>query len=72
MLHRFNFANFSKGPPRDQRESPEGRGTIAFHFPTSSCGHPRVAVSFLGPQRKAFLSQTPGKRKGEVCTLGLP
>jgi hypothetical protein len=82
MLHRFIFANFSKGPPATNRESPRGEGrgegnegcpapsTFRLYFAASP---PRVALSFLRTARaKNIPLGSPEKRKGEFFTRRLP
>jgi len=55
-----------KGPPATNGKAQRGRGEGSDGFSPSTfrpllVNHPRVAVSFLGPQRKTFLS-TPGEK----------
>src|SRR5271166_6505494 len=69
LLHRSIVASFSGGPSRDQPRKPRGeRGGERGGF------HPARWRFLLGAaSARTFLSRTrPGKRKGEVFTLGLP
>src|SRR5271166_2974445 len=69
LLHRSIVASFSIGPSRDQPRKPRGeRGGERGGF------HPARWRFLLGAaSARTFLSRTrPGKRKGEVFTLGLP
>src|SRR5271166_5767770 len=69
MLQRFNFALFSGRPaPRPTAKGPRGEGSEGslrlLAFRPLLVNYPRVALSFLGPQRKTFLLSNPvGEKK---------
>jgi len=77
MLHRFNFAVFSKGPPATNRESPEGRrgARALFRLPLSApllARTPARCRFLLGAASAKNIALKPaGEKKGEVFTLGL-
>jgi hypothetical protein len=68
MLHRFNFAIFSKGPPATKRENHEGEGNEGSLRPLALrpllCGQlARVALSFLEPPQRKHSSRTPEEKE---------
>jgi hypothetical protein len=77
MLHRFNFAVFSKGPPATNRESPEGRGegSEGFCLPLSGLflrARPRALPFPSSDFSEKHSSQTRGEKNVRSSRFSLP